>query len=296
MGQKPAGPPPPIRTRPRCGPHGSGAGPTARRRPARRRFGNAEPGGPPRIPRLGWNHPVRRPAPRRARLRKPLPGRPGASGGNLPDPPSPKPASVVRGGGAPKAGRPHRAVEEVARPITRPGFPGRSPDHGPGPGVSCGGLDGGFPAAHGRGASGCHHPAAGRCVRRARGRRRSPARTRSASPGGSDAPHPPRNRTRRGASSPRTPSGARSRTVSGSVNFRTRECPEMRNHAKIPFRTTHMRFLPHGVFCGAGSREQVALVIGCGSYAGSATNDTRSLAFILPERMHLLRLRRFHTT
>ena len=53
---------------------------------------------------------------------------------------------------------------------TAPASRGRSPDHGPGPGVSSGGLDGGIPAARGRGASGRRHPAAGRCVRRARGR------------------------------------------------------------------------------------------------------------------------------
>ena len=134
MGRKPAGPPPPIRTRPRCGPHGSGAGPAARRPPAQRRFGNAEPGGPPRIPRLGWNHPVRRPVPRRARLRKPPPGRPKAtrrqpSGSAVPETgightgrrgaEGRTAPSRGRRGGAPD--HPHRLPRALPGPWSRPG-------------------------------------------------------------------------------------------------------------------------------------------------------------------------------
>ena len=137
MGQKPAGPPPPIRTRPRCGPHGSGAGPAARRRPARRRFGNVEPGGPPWIPHLGWNHPVRRPAPRRARLRKPLPGRPGAirrqpSGSAVPE------TGIGRTGRRCAEGRTAPSRGRSGAPDHPPRLPGTFPGPCPGPAAKSG--------------------------------------------------------------------------------------------------------------------------------------------------------------
>ena len=66
-------------------------------------------------------------------------------------------------------------------------------------------------------------------------------------------------------------------SVSGSVNFRTRECPEMRNHAKISFRTRHMRFLPHGVSRGAGSREaRVRLILTGGEHEPHAISVRKS--------------------
>ena len=203
------------------------------------------------------------------------PDAPRRSGGNLPDPPSPKPASVIRGDGAPKAGRPHRAAEEVARPITRTGFPGRSPDHGPGPGVSCGGSDGGFPAAYGRGhqaattrpqVAACAVPGAGGEVRPEREARPQAAATR-----------PPRNRTRRGASSPRIPSGARNRSPAPSPDrsiCARGSAPKWEITQKIPFRTTQ-RFLPHGVFRGAGSRESRVRLIPTGGEHKPHTTSVR---------------------
>ena len=214
MGQKPAGPPPPIRTRPRCGPHGSGAGPAARRPPARRRFGNAEPGGPPRITRLGWNHPVRRPAPRRARLRKPLPGRPGAirrqpSGSAVPETGIGRTGRrCAEGRTAPSHGRRGGAPDHPPR------LPGALPGPWSRPGGVLRGIGRGLPHPHGRGASGRRHPTAGRCVRRA------PPASQPNPAWGVINPDPLRSAKPQPGS------------VSGSVNFRTRKGPEMRNHAK----------------------------------------------------------------
>ena len=240
MGQKPAGPPPPIRTRPRCGPHGSGAGPAARRPLARRRFGNAEPGGPPRIPHLGCDHPVRRPAPRRARLRKPLPGRPGAI------------RRQPSGSAVPETGI-GRTVRRCAEDRTAPSR-GRSgaPDHPPR-------LPGAFPGP-------CPGPAAksGPNAKRVpKRRRRDPPASQPNPAWGVVTTDPLRS--------------AKPQPASGSVSFRTRECQETGNHAKIPFRTMHVRFLPHGVFCGAGSRESsVRLIPTGGEHKPHATSVRKS--------------------
>ena len=109
-------------------------------------------------------------------------------------------------------------------------------------------------------------------------------RCRSDAPGGGSPrrqPGSPQNRPAGGCgTSDRIPSGARSRSPAPSADqsvFARGSAPKREIMQKIPFRTTHMRFLPHGVSCGEGSREsRVRLILTGGEHEPHATSVRKS--------------------
>ena len=151
-------------------------------------------------------------------------------------------------------------------------------------------------AALGNG-GGHRHPAGvppGRVMRPHVRRRPSPSpspcmsgsrlRCRSDAPGGGSPrrqPGSPQNRPAGGCgTSDRIPSGARSRSPAPSADRSVSargSAPKREIMQKIPFRTTRMRFLPHGVSRGAGSREsRVRPILTGGEHEPHATSVRKS--------------------
>ena len=94
-------------------------------------------------------------------------------------------------------------------------------------------------------------------------------------------PGSPQNRPAGGCrTSDRISSGARSRSPAPSADRSVSargSAPKREIMQKIPFRTTHMRFLPHGVSRGAGSREsRVRLILTGGEHEPHATSVRKS--------------------